>query len=177
MKFVDLVGHKFGKLTVIKRSYPNDKYNHANWLCKCECGTEKIIKGDSLTRGNTKSCGCNRFGQRLLPKGLASLREAFRKYRQTARIRGHIFEPTEKQFEELTQQDCYYCGARPENIQKSRYHNGDYTYNGLDRVDNNKGYTMANIVPCCIHCNRAKNSMTLQEFKDWVKRVYKKVVE
>jgi len=164
-------------LTVIKRVYPNNKYNHSKWLCRCDCGKEKNILGSSLIQGNTKSCGCIRFGQRFLPIGLASLREAFRKYRQTARMRGHIFNLTEKQFKEITQQDCHYCGARPDNVQKSRYHNGDYTYNGLDRVENAKGYTMDNVVPCCIHCNRAKNSMTLKEFKELITRIYKKVIE
>ena len=35
------------------------------WLCKCDCGTEKIIQGDCLLKGHTKSCGCLRAS--LLP--------------------------------------------------------------------------------------------------------------
>ncbi len=57
MKHEDLTGKKFGRLTVIKR-VENDKYNHILYLCKCDCGKEKIIKGVSLKNGNTKSCGC-----------------------------------------------------------------------------------------------------------------------
>lgn len=157
MRFKDLTGKKFGKLIVIKRSYPNSKTNHSRWLCKCECGNEKIINQTSLVTGNTKSCGCLRFGKSRLHKGVASFRELLRKYKQTARQRGHIFDLTEEQFAELTQQNCYYCGANPNNIQKTRtgYHE-ERVYSGLDRVDNNKGYTMDNVVPCCIHCNRAK---------------------
>ena len=177
MRFVDLTGKKFGRLTVIGRAYPNDKYNHANWLCKCDCGTEKVIKGDSLTRGNTKSCGCLRFGKSRLPKGVASFRELLRKYKQTAKKRGHIFKLTEEQFRKITQQNCHYCGVKPNNEQKTRtgYHEV-HIYNGLDRVDNSKGYTIDNVVPCCIHCNRAKNDFTLQEFKDWIKKVHKRVI-
>ena len=55
--FIDLTGRKFGRLTVIKRSYPN-KWGNAMWLCRCKCGREKIIVSNSLRRGNTKSCGC-----------------------------------------------------------------------------------------------------------------------
>ena len=28
------------------------------WLCQCDCGKEVIVRGASLTTGNTKSCGC-----------------------------------------------------------------------------------------------------------------------
>ena len=56
-KLKDLTGLKFGRLTVIKR-VENNKHNQTCWLCKCDCGNEKIIEGYSLTRGRTQSCGC-----------------------------------------------------------------------------------------------------------------------
>jgi len=56
-KAKNLVGKKFGRLTVIERA-ENDKYKNACWLCQCECGNKKIIKGVNLVRGFTKSCGC-----------------------------------------------------------------------------------------------------------------------
>lgn len=55
-----LTGMKFGKLTVIKR-VENDKHGKTRWLCKCDCGNQKVINGSSLTRGLTVSCGCNRI--------------------------------------------------------------------------------------------------------------------
>jgi len=60
-KFVDLTGKKFGKLTVVERA---DEYvspsgqRHIRWLCKCDCGNNVIVKGNSLKSDNTKSCGC-----------------------------------------------------------------------------------------------------------------------
>lgn len=30
-----------------------------SWLCRCECGTEKLVKGQSLKNGDTTSCGCH----------------------------------------------------------------------------------------------------------------------
>ena len=63
-KLNDLLGQRFGKLTVIARA-ENNKHNSAMWLCKCDCGTEKIIQGDCLLKGHTKSCGCLRAS--LLP--------------------------------------------------------------------------------------------------------------
>lgn len=59
-KFQDLTGQRFGRLTVIERAENGRCGGKAvtKWLCRCECGTEKIIEGHSLKRGRTKSCGC-----------------------------------------------------------------------------------------------------------------------
>jgi len=57
-KFIDLTGQKFGRLTVIK--FYEKRRRESYYLCKCDCGNpeEKIIRGSSLTSGNTQSCGC-----------------------------------------------------------------------------------------------------------------------
>lgn len=63
MKFQDITGQKFGRLTVIKRVEnhirPNGK-TIVQWLCKCDCGSDKeiITSLDALKSGNTQSCGC-----------------------------------------------------------------------------------------------------------------------
>jgi len=59
MKFIDLIGNKYGKLEVIKR-VENNNSNKICYLCKCDCGKLKIIQGASLKNGRTKSCGCIR---------------------------------------------------------------------------------------------------------------------
>jgi len=181
-KIINLIGQKFGRLMVIKRAYPNAKDRNVRWLCKCECGEEKIVTGGHLRGGSVKSCGClkrekaaiNGRKSRLSP-GLAHMRKIISDYKSRAKKRGFGYELTEKQFKEITQKDCYYCGIKPSNIAKDDKHYGDYIYNGLDRIDNNKGYIMGNIVPCCNICNQAKKDYTIQEFKDWIKRVYDKM--
>ena len=45
-------------------------------------------------------------------------------------------------------------------------------YNGLDRVDNSRGYEPSNVVPCCRRCNRAKDDMSSQEFMKWLGQAY-----
>ena len=56
-KAPDLSGKVFGRLTVISQArIPGRKCSY--WLCKCKCGNTKVIRGASLTRGHTKSCGC-----------------------------------------------------------------------------------------------------------------------
>ena len=51
-----LKGQRFGKLKVIKE-LPAENYE-SKWLCKCDCGNEKIATGWLLTNGAIKSCGC-----------------------------------------------------------------------------------------------------------------------
>lgn len=54
---IDIIEKKFGKLTVIKE-YDRDHHNKLRYLCKCDCGNEKIVRKSSLLYGGTKSCGC-----------------------------------------------------------------------------------------------------------------------
>jgi hypothetical protein len=55
----NLIGQRFGKLVVLEQVEQQDK-NGTYWKCQCDCGNIKIIKGHSLTSGNTLSCGCLR---------------------------------------------------------------------------------------------------------------------
>lgn len=59
MKPLNLIGKTFGYLTVIERR-PNDKHRNTTWLCKCTCGKTKVISGQSLRKGYSKSCGCKK---------------------------------------------------------------------------------------------------------------------
>ena len=63
---MDLVGKKFGKLTVLSLSYVGKNYAK-HYLCLCECGNKKIIYSSNLTGGKTRSCGClyKEAGQKL----------------------------------------------------------------------------------------------------------------
>lgn len=59
MKTKDLVGQKFGKLTVLERVSSIGE-NHIKWKCKCDCGNIAVVAGTALKQGITKSCGCTR---------------------------------------------------------------------------------------------------------------------
>jgi|ERR1017187_3558288 hypothetical protein len=108
---------------------------------------------------------------------MASAKSAFKRYRD-----GDL---TFEKWYELSQTNCYYCDAPPSqtiNIythktdhKRSDYviKNGNFVYNGLDRVDNSDGHNEDNCVPCCKNCNWAKAEMSIKEFKHWIKKVYK----
>ena len=53
---IDLTGKRFGRWLVLSRA-PNRR-GHAYWNCQCDCGTEKVVWGNSLRRGESLSCGC-----------------------------------------------------------------------------------------------------------------------
>ena len=56
MKLINLVGKRFGRLTVIERYGYQGKI--ITWLCKCDCGNSCIVRGDHLKDLSISSCGC-----------------------------------------------------------------------------------------------------------------------
>lgn len=61
--FVDLTGRTFGRWTVLRRAPDycppsKPKGGYPRWWCRCECGTEKIVKAGPLSSGQSQSCGC-----------------------------------------------------------------------------------------------------------------------
>lgn len=62
-RVVDLVGKKFGRLTVVKRIedyVDSNGRKYVQWLCKCDCEDNNYVSvvGNNLKNGTTKSCGC-----------------------------------------------------------------------------------------------------------------------
>lgn len=68
LNFIDLVGQKFGKLTVIKRT--NNIGTNVAWLCQCDCGNTTIVQSNNLRSGHTISCGCIKSKGELLIRQL-----------------------------------------------------------------------------------------------------------
>lgn len=63
-RFNNLTGKVFSRLTVVSYAgMPEDQKQHL-WLCRCECGGEKVVLSGSLLTGNTKSCGCLKPGRK-----------------------------------------------------------------------------------------------------------------
>lgn len=186
--FIDISNQRFGRLVAIKpiKSIRNGKHGtRIIWECRCDCGN--IINVPRTSLGiHTNSCGCirqettrNRGKMNKgsgLPFGVASKNKLFDKYKRAAAARGLDFLLSMEQFEIITKQTCYYCGIEPKQIAQEKLSNGYYIYNGIDRVDNTRGYILDNVVPCCGTCNRAKRTMTSDEFADWIWRVYRNFV-
>lgn len=72
-----LTGQSFGYLTVLKPD--KSKSNRSvNWLCRCECGSEKIANGHLLRKGEVRSCGCVSHASMVLKQsGLPREKQSF----------------------------------------------------------------------------------------------------
>lgn len=91
-------------------------------------------------------------------------------YKRNAKNRDIEFLLSQEEFKSLIFDCCHYCTAIDSMLVFTKY-GAAYKHNGVDRVDNTKGYTVENCVSCCKRCNMAKNNMTLEEFKEWIVRV------
>lgn len=179
--FIDLTGQRFGKLTAIQYAGKDDsKFRYRQWECKCDCGGTKVVKYRDLKRGNCRSCGCMMRaglvagGMNKRDYGEARFNDLYLSYKRRSKMRSIAFELTKTQFQILTKSNCHYCGQKPAQIIKANHGvNGEYIYNGIDRIDSAIGYIPSNVYPCCKNCNVAKASMRVEEFLSWVERVFR----
>lgn len=157
------------------------------YLCRCDCGVELERKRHYLQdkRMQTKSCGCVNSENRTklgLAKRIHHPRTATAK-----QLYKHIYADGDislEKFMELSQHNCFYCNAEPASkwnkfIHRKEYkvsdyakREGEFVYNGLDRIDSGLPHNLDNVVPCCIQCNRAKSNKSVDEFRDWARKLY-----
>lgn len=177
-------GDIFNKLTAIKyeftKTYGKCNY-HYHWLFKCECGKEKIIASNSVLKGLTTSCGClhseisskvyKEINKNSKPT-VGAINRIYSSYKHHAEKRNYCFELSHEEFNLIISKDCYYCGRIPEQIAYNKTKTDCVIYNGIDRVENEKGYTLNNVVSCCKHCNRAKMSLSKKQFLQLIKDIY-----
>lgn len=75
--------------------------------------------------------------------------------RGSCKARGYIYELPKELCIDLITDNCFYCGAAPAPL------------NGIDRVDNKRGYEVDNVVTSCRRCNLAKHAHTRESFESW----------
>ena len=132
----------------------------------------------SLQSGNTKSCGCYHKEVISKPIGEAYFNKIIKEYKRGANEYNREFLLSDDEFKSFILDDCYYCGRKPSQqygntrSDGSLKFNGIILYNGIDRIDNSKGYIQGNVRTCCKQCNYAKHYHTEEEFELWVKAVY-----
>ncbi len=94
-------------------------------------------------------------------------------YRSSAKTRGLDFLLSRDHFYELVTSECEYCGAPPNN--RTRIADEGTVFEipcqGIDRVDNMRGYLSDNVVSCCRPCNVSKADGSLTGFLDRARRI------
>lgn len=158
-------------MTVLEEAEPIGKRKRIAWLCRCDCGTEKVVKGEDLRNGDTKSCGCLNDEKRseraphmyeVCIRYTPEMASAHKIWKARGYNEGMSFD----EFYELSQMDCFFCGAKPSNVSNSAKYdkkssdfaktNGDFIYNALKKINIELQYTKENSSPCCKECEKQK---------------------
>ena len=140
----------------------------------CKCGKEVVASWQRVVRGDVKSCGCWKKGRPVSDDPYVPHRTVYHRYRLGAKHRNLAFELSEQEVFDLVVQDCSYCGLSPSTDMKLSAH-PNFRYTGIDRVDNDRGYEKDNVVPCCETCNNSKRTLSLEEWKSWITRLYNRM--
>jgi len=162
--FIDEIGNVYGNLTVIERAH-NDFWGGAAWNVRCSCGSIVRMTGKRLRGGKTTicdECSTPRIKEKFTIDGAYDL---YKQYRYNAGVRRLVFDITPREFEEITQENCLYCGGDP-----GMFASG-FVGNGIDRLDNTLGYIISNVVSCCSICNKMKSKLTQDAFVDHCNKV------
>jgi hypothetical protein len=89
--------------------------------------------------------------------------------------RNIFWDLTFEQWSELVQKNCYICGGEPV-LREGKLHDTigrKVPINGLDRIDNKKGYTYTNVKTCCSTCNYMKHKLTTDLFMKHIDKIWR----
>lgn len=112
---------------------------------------EHILTKNSIIKG------------KLYPEAFANHNSSsYSLYKTGASKRGYNFELSEEEYYKIIQDDCYICGKKTD----------ENHINGIDRFDNDVGYTLANINACCCECNFMKKDFEYNVMFDQFKKIY-----
>ena len=184
-KAKDVVGLKYGRLTVLKEI--GRTTHSAIMLCSCDCGNTTEVVRKNLIRGWVKSCGCLFLESKRKNPGLSTYNKLYRTTQLGAKKRNIECTLSKDQHKEIISKDCHYCGCSPRLYNPHKKTNGDILdctkvskvwiekcavlANTIDRVDSSKGYTIENCVPACWTCNKMKSDMNVDVFLNTIKKI------
>jgi hypothetical protein len=118
--------------------------------CSNECKNEVYKKSQKSMR--------DKRTERLKTDKQYLANDIYNKYKRSAIKRGYEFTLDINYFVQYINAECHYCGDIINKV-------------GFDRIDNKKGYTIQNTVPCCTICNIMKHSHGYEDFINHAKKI------
>ena len=144
MPFVNLVGHKFNRLTVISRCGTNSS-GAALWDCECDCGNHVVVRSADLTRGHSKSCGC--YNLEALSKRGKHWKSKSRLYNIWTSLKGRCYNPNDRAYDDYGKRGITVCDEWKNSyilFEKWAMNNGYNQGLSIDRIDVNGNYEPSN---------------------------------
>jgi hypothetical protein len=174
---ITLVGKRFGKLIATDR-IAKTGYGKSVYLCKCDCGNERKIRARYLVELNQTSCGC----EIVKNSKHTGVRIIYNTYKRNAKRREIEFNITKDELEKLVLSKCGYCSGGYTNSTKENYRAKKVEFrilkhNGIDRIDNSKGYTIENCISCCGICNMMKREFSVKEWIGHMRKVLENITK
>lgn len=172
------IGQVYGMYKVLEEvciEYTKGKKEYTKIEYKCQqVNTGKII----YTSGSYLTGRQNIIENNTEELQLGLKKYLYRSYKDGAVNRKHKFELTFEEFKNIISQNCHYCGSEPQEatskmlIKRGNTRMPTIKYNGIDRIDPTKDYTIDNCVPCCRKCNYMKHVLQEKEFFEHIKKIY-----
>lgn len=167
-KYKKFVGKTFGSIRIDGIDLSQSHKNRLYFACTClSCGRKFKARNDLFTNNRSKHVGCvkcmgkwrkQHFEELYKDKQPKEIREKYSGFKGAASARGIPFNLTVDDVGCLCKQKCHYCGKE--------------CCMGIDRVDNSKGYTTENCVPCCGCCNKMKMDLEFSFFLSQIEKIY-----
>ena len=143
MKSIDIIGKKFGRLTVVEFSHSKgyEKY----YSCRCDCGKTKTVLKGNLLNGKTKSCGCYQkemaIKANLLPENRRKLHDIFR------HMKSRCYDPKNNRYDRYGGRGIKICDEWLNDVESFcdwALLNGYKDGLTIDRIDVNSDYCPQN---------------------------------
>ena len=174
IKFWDFVKNKISpneisfsshkKIYLLCEKCTKSHFRSPNWLQyhenKCSDCSNQVNK-ELLKYSSTKVPSKRKDGS-ITTRNFISFK--FKIFKSGAKVRKKSWNLTQEEVAKLITSPCYYC---------CRYFAEKM---GIDRVNNLIGYEPGNVVSCCNQCNKAKHTMSVDEFKELINLLYKNII-
>ena len=173
------VNNEYNGSIILEKIITDNKFQPISYKIKCKCEKIYQLRRDTLrnniNKGNIIQCtSCQRKLTALSNINSTKINQLnifYKRYLKNANDRKYNFELSLEEFSEIISNNCYYCNDSgiKHGTRSTKY----IVSNGIDRLNNDLGYTLENSVACCSICNKMKHAFTEKVFIEQINKIYK----